>query len=411
MSIDLAFKIGLRNITRNKKRTKITISAIAFVTVALVFFVSLQLSAYDTSIAVSTSVIHGNIQVQARDHLREGDIDLNFIEFDEAANKRIASLNGVLAITRRAEGFGLFSSSDRTYGAKLLGVDPLKEKEVSTIPNVIKKGRFVESGPEVVLGVHFANNLKVDVGSEINMIAQGQKGEVVAEVFKVVGIFESGLREIDTSLVEIPLEYFQEVFMLENGIHSLVIKTDRINGTELIAERIGEILSDLEDIKLEVHTWEHLVPGLKQMIQMDMAIGSVFHLTLLLVVGFCLVNTFTMSVLERKKEFGVMRALGSGVNNISLMIFVEGLTLTLIGIILGVGLGCLLVYYFNIVGFQIPGSEEISVRLNLQSTVYPWVTLRSLFIGPSLLFLMSIFSLIYPSREPKRIEPSEVLRT
>jgi ABC-type lipoprotein release transport system permease subunit len=211
--------------------------------------------------------------------------------------------------------------------------------------------------------------------------------------------------------VEIPLEYFQEVFMLENGIHSLVIKTDRINGTELIAERIGEILSDLEDIKLEVHTWEHLVPGLKQMIQMDMAIGSVFHLTLLLVVGFCLVNTFTMSVLERKKEFGVMRALGSGVNNISLMIFVEGLTLTLIGIILGVGLGCLLVYYFNIVGFQIPGSEEISVRLNLQSTVYPWVTLRSLFIGPSLLFLMSIFSLIYPSREPKRIEPSEVLRT
>ncbi len=131
MSIDLAFRIGLRNITRNKKRTKITITAIAFVTVALVFFISLQLSAYDTSIAVSTSVIHGNIQVQAKNHLKEGDIDLNFTEFDEAINNRISSLRGVLALTRRAEAFGLFSSSDRTYGAKLLGVDPLKEKEVS----------------------------------------------------------------------------------------------------------------------------------------------------------------------------------------------------------------------------------------------------------------------------------------
>ncbi len=414
LQFKLPIKIGSRNISRNKRRSLITILAIAFVTIALVFFVSLQLSAYDTSIAVSTSVMHGNLQVQKKDHLKESDISLRFsekINLSGSLSDQISRLEGVVSVSPRAEAFGLFSSKDRTYAGKILGVDVDREKNVSTIPTVIKSGRFIASGPELVLGSHFANNLKIDVGSEVTMLAQGEKGEVVAEIFTVVGIFESGLREIDTALIEVPLSYFQNAFNIGDSIHSIVIKTDRIDNTDSIKKSVDDLIreSRLEDII--VYTWQDLVPGLKQMIQMDMAIGSVFYLTLLLVVVFTLLNTFIMSILERKKEFAVMRALGASTQSIGLMVVTEGFVLTLIGVACGIILGACLVYYFSIVGFQIPGSEEIGRRMNLQTIVYPWVSLRSLVVGPSLLIILSLLALISPAREPKRIHPSEVLRT
>ena len=181
-------KMGWRNIWRNKRRTLLTIAAIAFACILLVFMLSFQIGTYDTMISASVGVHTGHMQIQAKGYHEKRQIR-QMVHHPEKILGAIRDLPAVTAHTKRGNAFSLVSSNARTYGALVIGIDPQHEAETSTLQKLIRNGRYLEATDTdaALVGQLLARNLQVDLGDELTVLGQGSDGSVAAAVFTVKG--------------------------------------------------------------------------------------------------------------------------------------------------------------------------------------------------------------------------------
>lgn len=410
MTVQTAFKIGWRNIWRSRRRSILTMLAVAFAAAILVFFISLQLSSYDTSINATVGIFHGHLQVQHPQYLKQPQMRHSIAGVQHLL-KEILDLGEVAGAAPRASAFALISSGKRSYGAQIVGVNFDLEKSVSNIPSLIVAGSFLDqhTAYEAVIGKLLAKNLAVSAGDELTLLGQGKDGSLAAAVLVIKGIFESGSREVDRSMVQLPLDVFREIFsMPPDEAHALVVRAERLDLAENAQAKISGMLPGAK--RAVVVDWEQLLPGLKQSIELDMASGWLFYLSLVVVVTFTVLNTFLMAVLERTREFGVMLALGTRARSIAGLIFIECAMLTALGNLLGAACGAMIVAYFGVTGFSIPGTEEILKQWNLPSAIHPSLSPAALSIGPLVLTAAALISIVYPICKIFHLSPVEAMR-
>jgi putative ABC transport system permease protein len=406
---NVALRLAWRNLWRYKRRTWLTVGAMVFSNSLLVFSISLQFGSYDMMINNTLQAFSGHIQVQHEGYL--DDPKMRYALPDVAGIA--ARLRGELklqSISARAAGFALASSHDRSYGLQILGVEPDFESLVSTIPGLVTQGRYLQndSYEEIVIGAVLARNLKVGLGDEITFLGSGFDDSFAAGVVTVVGIFETGLPDIDRSMAQINLAYFQDAFAMQRGGHSIAIRANHIDQTSKLQQQIRAMLSGQQ--KLVVHDWEELQPGLKQAIQADMTSAWFMYIVLIILVAFSVLNTQLMSVLERTREFGTMMALGLNPGNLSRLVMTETFMMACLGLVLGVSIGFGITYYLSIVGFSYPGLEEMAVKFNLPDRMYPSVTFLSLMLGPGIVAIGSLLAAIYPALRLYLLLPIEAMR-
>jgi putative ABC transport system permease protein len=138
-------KIAWRNIWRNSRRSILTMSAIAFACLLLVFMLSWQFGSYDTMINFSVKIHTGHLQVQAKGYKDKDSIRLA-ISDPVAVGHILDNISETAAYTFRANAFSLVSSKKRTYGAMVIGIDPAKEAQVSTLKQMIRQGSYLSEG-------------------------------------------------------------------------------------------------------------------------------------------------------------------------------------------------------------------------------------------------------------------------
>jgi len=142
MSIEL--RMAWRNVWRNPRRTWLTVAAIAFACLVLVFMLSFQLGSYASMIDSSVKIEAGHLQVQAEGY--QDDREMRQVVRDPAAVERaLSGIPEIEAFTRRASAFAVVSSEDRTYGALVIGVDPVHEPEVSSLESLVREGSFLDA--------------------------------------------------------------------------------------------------------------------------------------------------------------------------------------------------------------------------------------------------------------------------
>jgi ABC-type lipoprotein release transport system permease subunit len=348
-----------------------------------------------------------HIQVQDEDYLDKPRLRTS-IPSPEKLKANILESPYVQAAGLRAVGFAILSSDSRTFGVQVLGVEPTIEPNISRLPSLIQTGSFFDdkSAYEIVIGKALASNLKIEIGDELSLLGQAKDGSIAAAVVKVQGIFESGSPEIDRNVSLIPFENFKESFGLINEASYIAVRTKDLRDIDSAASDISGRLSNQAVV---VRTWDELIEGLKEAIELDLASGWLFYLSLITVVALSIVNTLTMAVLERTKEFGVLIALGARRSNIGILIMLEALLLATIGVLVGVCIGSLVVLYFGYNGFQIPGSEIIMKVWHMPGILYPGLSLESLSRGPRVVFLATILAAVYPSVKASRIQPLRAL--
>jgi ABC-type lipoprotein release transport system permease subunit len=413
LSIDL--KMAWRNIWRNPRRTILTVLAIAFACVLLIFMFSFQLGSYDTMINASVKINTGHLQIQARGYQQSKKIR-RVIPDPEPLKQILESMPQVSAYTCRARAFALISSTKRAYGVMVVGVEPDGEKKVSTLASITQKGHYLTRAPAdpdfsgALVGRLLARNLHVDVGDEITLLGQGRDGSVAATVLKVQGIYGSGMDEFDRNAIHISLETFQEVFFMGDAVHELVIIGSRLAAVPEIKERLQVRLTEVaQKIRPVVLDWDELMPGLRQAIRMDLVGGGIFYLILILVVAFSILNTFLMAILERTHEFGVMMAVGTRPNRLTRLVLTESTAMTLVGVGVGIFLGCLITWYFQVHGLEIAGSSELLKQYGIPSRLYPRLTPLSAGIGPTAVFVITWISALYPALKIRRLKPVEAM--
>jgi ABC-type lipoprotein release transport system permease subunit len=405
----LNLRMAWRNLWRHKRRTWLTATAMIFSNVLLVFMISLQFGSYDMMISNTLQSFSGHFQVQREDYNDNPKLRLSIEDIGNAAAELRRSLPEA-RVAARAAGFALASSEQRSFGIQVIGVQPDFEAGVSTIPGLVRQGRFLDdpNAAEVVIGSVMANNLKVGIGDEITLLGSGRDGSFAAGILTVTGIFESGSQDMDRSFAEIPLGYFQEMFAMGDHGNSIAVAAGSLDEVAGGVETARRVIENRDG--LLVVDWNQLHPGLKQAIQADMSSAWFMYGVLIILVAFSVLNTQLMSVLERTREFGVITALGIKPRKLASLVMLETALMALIGLGVGVFLGWLIALYFNINGFSYPGMEEVAARFNLPAEMYPSVTFLSMMLGPFVVFLFCLLASIYPALRLFRLQPVEAMR-
>lgn len=405
----LSLRMAWRNLWRHSRRTWLTATAMIFSNVLLVFMISLQFGSYEMMINNTLQAFSGHLQVQAEGFNDNPKMRSSIADILDLTGQ-VRSAIPDAAVAARASGFALASSEERSFGIQVIGVQPEYEPAVSTIPGLVKQGRFLEdpAAAEIVIGSVMARNMKVAVGDEITLLGSGRDGSFAAGVVTVAGIFDSGMADMDRSLAEIPLGYFQETFFMQGHGHNIVVSLAGLDRVPAAMTALGPIVAAQEGLALL--DWDALNPGLKQAIQADMSSAWLMYGVLIVLVAFSVLNTQLMSVMERTREFGVISALGVRPRKLASLVMLETALMALIGLSIGVFLGWLLTLYFHTAGFSYPGMEEAAARFNLPGKMYPSVTPLSILLGPLVVFLFCLLAAVYPALRLFRLRPVEAMR-
>ena len=413
-NLGLSFRLAWRNIWRQKRRTWLTALAMIFSNVLLIFMISLQLGSYDMMIENSLRIFSGQLQIQ-----RDG--------YNDSQKMRLAvdDISGLAAtlrqqfrdaeITARAFAFALVSSDNRSFAMQIVGVEPEHEPGVSSLPGLLADGRYLDDpgAAEIVIGSVAARNLNVSVGDELTFLGSGKDSSFAAGVVRVVGIFDSGAKELDRGLAEIPLAYFQDSFAMGDSGHAIAMSVPDLREVPSMIQPLRTSIaagSAAGQAGLVVLDWDALMPGLRQAIQADMTSAWFMYGVLIVLVAFSVLNTQLMSVLERTREFGVIMALGILPRRLAMLVLLETALMALLGLLLGLLFGGVVAAYFAHTGFAYPGMEEMADKFNLPSVIYPKMSLLALLSGPLVVFVFCLFAAIYPALKLYGLRPVAAMR-
>jgi len=409
MSIDV--KMAWRNIWRNPRRSILTISAIAFASILLVFMLSWQFGSYDTMINSAVKIHTGHLQVQAKGYKEKNNIRL--VVPDPAVVGRILDKTpGVAAYTFRANAFSLASSRERTYGIIVVGIDPVREAEVSTLRKLVRQGNYLSEGDsdQALVGELLAKNLQVSLGDELVLLGQGRDGTIAATVVKVKGIYSSGQDEFDRSSIHIPLKSFQDVYVMRGAVHEVVALCRSLEDVPAIKKAVAAGIQKMDTRHhLVALDWMELMPGLIQGIQMDLVSGLIFYFILIVVVAFSILNTFLMCIFERTREFGVLMAIGTTPRRLTKLLLIESTTMTVVGIVIGIIAGSLITWYFQVHGIVISGTSELLSQYGMPERMFPQLSLLSVSIGPGAVLVITLLTALYPALKVGRLRAVEAM--
>lgn len=406
--MSITSRLAWRNLWRQPRRTWLTTGAMVFSNALLVFMMSLQFGMYDLMIDNTLKVLTGHMQVQAPgyidDHKMRQVVD-DAVPLAERLRREFPEAS----IAARSQAFVLASSDERSYGIVVYGVEPSFEPAVSSLAGLVHEGRFLEdpAAAEIVIGATLARNLKIGLGDEVTILGSGRDGSFAAGVVDVVGIFDSGVTDLDRTIAEIPIGLFDDIFYMNGAGHQIVIDAPVIDEVPAMLEGVRSAVGG----ELVVHDWDRLQPGLKQAIRADISSAFFMYGVLTILVAFSVLNTQLMSVLERTHEFGIVMALGLRPGRLARLVLLETTLMGLMGAILGMIVGTVVTSWFSQHGLYIPGMDEMSARFNLPPRMHPQVGLVSLTLGPAVVFAFSILAAIYPAARLNWLRPVDAIRT
>lgn len=407
--MNLSWVLAWRNLWRQRRRTWLTVAAMVFSNVLLIFMISVQLGSYTMMIDNTLSLSSGHVQVQYKGYLQDQRMRQSVPEIVALA-QALRDKHPRAEVAARASAFALASSEQRSFGIQLTGVQVAYEPQVSTFPGLVTHGRYLLPGAEeeIVIGSVLAQNLKVDVGDSLTFIGTGRDGSFAAAVATVVGVVTTGMPDLDRSVAHIPFPWFEQVFTMADSGHAIVM---RLATLEAVPSTVTAVRSEIpSNGELVVLDWDALQPGLRQAITSDMTTAWIMYAVLIVLVAFSVLNTQLMSVLERTREFGVMMALGMGPGRLARLVLMETMLMSVVGLLLGVVGGLCVVTYLSVHGFYYPGMEEMAAKFNLPDRLYPEVSVLALLWGPMTVFVGTLLAALYPALRLFRLAPVAAMR-
>jgi len=399
-----------RNIWRNPRRTLLTLCAIAFASLLLVFMLSFQFGSYETMINSAVKIHTGHLQIQTAGYHDKKSIRL-LVPQPAVIGNILAKIPQVEAFAFRAEAFSLASSQKRTYGVLITGIDPQREVKVSKLKKLLREGEYLVQSDydQALVGQLLAKNLKVKIGDELTILGQGRDGSVAATVLKVKGIYRSGLDVFDRASIHIPLNAFQDLYGMDGAVHTVVAVGKSLSHVSHIKARVQKDLASAGLSSMRVLDWEALMPGLREAIEMDLVSGLIFYGLLIIVVAFSILNTFLMAIFERTREFGVLMAIGTTPRRLTKLLLIESMSITIVGVVAGIVSGILVTYYFQVHGIDVSGSSELLGQFGISGRMYPKLSGPSILIGPGMVLIVTFLAALYPALKVRGLRPVEAL--
>jgi ABC-type lipoprotein release transport system permease subunit len=417
MSTDgLWWRVAWRNLWRNRHRTWITASGLAFGYFSSVVLIGLTDGMTAELVENGTRLMIGQVQVHAADYLPERNMHGTIGGYDgtdvDALLAKIEAHPDVDRATPRLFGGGLVSIGDQTKAALLLGVDPGREVLVSTLLTTLTDGRLPEDEAfEVLVGAEMARQLEAGIGDEVVIVAPAADGSMGNDLFTISGIFRTGTPGIDANYAILPVADLQYLMAMDPGrVHEIVTTVTRARETPEIAASLANSLAD-DSAPVDVKSWPELRPELSEAVALMDSMNFVIVVIIFAMAVFGVANTMLIGTFERRREFAVIRALGTTRGAVSRTVVYEGIILGVVSLAIG-GLVTwpVMVWWHNtppdlstwFQGFEWTGVQWRPVLRVEYSADAPVLTAIALLVT-------ALISSVYPAWRATRVPPADAL--
>ncbi|MFC2175923.1 ABC transporter permease [Bacteroidota bacterium] len=404
----MLFKLAWRNIWRNKRRTFITLTSIMMAVFLSNLMISMNEGIFGNMLDTMTRSFLGHVQVHQNGFWEDQTLD-NAMEASDELVSMMAATKHVVAVTPRLQSFGLASFENQTRATQVVGVNPEKEVQLMDLENCLYDGRVITNENNgIMLGYKLAGFLKINVGDTLVIIGQGYHGVSAAGKYEVVGFVKLPSPALNRSLVVMPLPLAQYLFSAENLLTGYTLVVDDTDRPEKAT--VG-IIPQLDTSKYEVMTWPELLPEMVQLRTTKVAGSFIYIGILYLIAGFGIFATILMMMAERSYEFGIMLSVGMARGRLMVMMVVETLLITTIGILAGSVFSYPFLYYMKVNPIPLGGTtaemyEEIGIEALLMTS-----TDINIFVDNGLfLFVISCVITLYPIFKLWKMNPVEAMR-
>jgi ABC-type lipoprotein release transport system permease subunit len=462
-------QMAWRNIWRNRKRTIITAASIFFALFFAIIMRSFQLGTYGHMIHQVIESYSGYLQVQSPDYFDEPGLDNSF-EYDSALLDQINSNPGVKIAVPRLESFALASIGAKTKGVLVNGIDVKKEGQLSnpernlvryrfsnhimdavyaipelseddmtnlkmyenasfssldkislncdiTDPDVLEKigeitafesNYLKPSDDGVLVSDRLSKFMKLNIGDTLVLMGTGYHGSSAAGLFPVRGIIKIASPELDNKLVYMSLPRAQEFFSMENMLTTLAINLNDNNEMSVIQNELTDMLDKNTYV---IKNWQEFNPVLKQSIEGDNAGGVVFAAILYVIVFFGIFGTVLMMIAERKREFGVLIAIGMKKRLLMYVVVIEMFFIGALGTLIGMIGVSPLIYLGNKFPIQMTGKTAKMYEDMGYEAIMPLASFDSYFWWQALIVLLMVLVASYfPLKSIRKLKIMNALR-
>jgi putative ABC transport system permease protein len=410
--------LAWRNIWRNRRRTCITLAAIAVGYAMLLFVACLMAGLRWQMVENGTSLILSQIQMDAPGYYPNRSIQKT-IGGEKGTNvsallAAVTADRRVYAAAPRVYGEGLVSAGDRSAGVELLGVVPSQEQRVTLLQTQIIKGSYLTARipKSLAIGDKLAKTIGVRIGSEIVLLTQAADGSMGNELYTVGGIFHTGIDAMDLGLVFMPLSSLQELLQLAPGrIHEIGIKLNDVTEATAVASALQTRLAAI--VPVRAMAWPELAPELAAYVQFNRGITFVLFIIFFLLAVIGIMNTMLMAVFERTRELGMLMALGMRPFQVIGLILAEAAGLAGASLLLGAAIGAPVLWYLQVHGLDLGGSTGEVISLAGVVVGHLWYGRQDFTAyGQAAVGLAAtaIVSALYPAWRAAHFRPTEAIR-
>jgi lipoprotein-releasing system permease protein len=351
----------------------------------------------DKILGVNAHVITMNYKGKMRDY--------------ETIKKKIDDVEGVVDSAPFIYGQVMLRFGDRAQGVVIRGIDPvsgtgtidiLQNLETGSIDNLKADDKF----PGIIIGKELLRRLGLFVGDTVDVVSPiGEIGPLgmmpKMKKFRIVGYFEAGMYEYDSSLAFIDLAEAQQFFKYGNAVTGIEIKLNDIYGANRISQDIQEMLGP----PFYAKDWMQMNRNLFSALKLEKIVMFIILTLIILVASFNIISNLIMIVIEKGREIAILKAMGAKNKGVMLIFVLHGLIIGVTGTVIGVVCGYALCYLLKTYKFiNLPGDVYYLSYLPVKMSMFDFV------VVPAAAIIITLLATAYPSWQAAKIDPVEPLR-
>lgn len=302
----------------------------------------------------------------------------------------------VVAVAPAVTGQGFVSRGARELGTQVYGADPEALDAVTAITKYVFAGHYLGLGAdEIVISYKLSDDLGVAVGDRVRLTSS----EGLSDSFKVAGIYDTGQEASFGSRAYITLRSAQSLYGTGTAVRTILVRTEDIFSADWVADRIAALLP------VKAESWSRLIPQTVAGLQAQKAVAVLISGFSLVASAFAIASVLIVSVLQKSRQIGILKAMGAKSRQILLVFTLEGLGIAIVGAVLGAAVGSGVVWLFSLV--KQPVTRMGGPPESLLPAQLAWQTIAAA-MGAAI--LSTVLAAILPARRAARLDPVQVMR-
>lgn len=403
------FRLALKNALFYKNRSITTFILTFFSSMLFIIYVSMMDGSHRSMLENSLKIYTGAIEIYKKGYRDIGGNDY-LIQDVKSISDKLSNIDGIETFASRYETYGLLSNKDNTAAAMVAGIDPKKERELSSLSQALKEGKYLDENSKNCLyaGVELAKKLKVKVGDEVAFIGSASDNSFAADIFKVCATFKTGSFEFDSSSSFVSRGYMDKLMYSKNKASYITVKVKDLDKVERINERIIKALNrdDLESL-----TWKTLLETMVEVLEVDSIFGYISLSLFLVVIFFVIMIYGFINVSSRIKEFGILRSIGLSKKNILRLLFYEMFILSSAAVVLALPIASYICYYYSLNPITIEGIADMYKDYGIVSDEIPFAfDMFTIFWNLGVIYTLNFLSILYPYMYINSFKPVEAVK-